>query len=479
MLFYLNEEIEKVFTLDCKGEEANELNIVLPTIIKTGEPFEIKIAAIDNDGYVSFKSFEPVRFIEIPFEKEIKPVFFKKDKPAIVFIKNVVCNREGIFRLAAEFKGKIYYSNPFVCEKKPKRRIFWGDPHVHTVLSDCMASRCRSIHFAYIAGRYFSFLDWISITDHVSNGRSSLGKWREEVFTAELYNDSFKYITIPGYEASFKGGSGGDNNIYLSKFPDYFVEDYENGTIKTVCEKLIQKAEEQNFEFFAVPHHTSRAVKHGEFSYDIYPGFQFMPAIEIYSKWGSSEYHGNPESLLKPHHGPSYVVDFLRKGFVAGFLAGTDTHTSIPSGKIREHIPYQPGFTAAITNTLTRQNIFNTIKRRRTYATAGERIFIDFRINEKDQGNVIKSRESQVRKIFLKIASQSEIKIIEVIRNGEIIYSEFPGVWVFEKTIEDSDIINNFYLESPVLKRFVFYYIRVRTKSGGLGWSSPVFIVYE
>ncbi len=471
--------VEKILMLESPGEDPAGVMICLPTIVFINEPFDVRIVVFDKSGYPCFQCSDEVIFDRTPFENFPSRIPFKKRKVAIVTVKNVLCNKKGIFRLSAEFGNKTYFSNPFICQVPSGTRIFWGDPHVHTVLSDCHANKCSSAHFAFTSGRYFSCLDWMAVTDHVSNNRGSLGKWREGMYVAELHNEDGSFITIPGYEASFKSGAGGDNNFYFSKFPDYFIEDYENGTIKSVSNKMLEKAKQQGFEFFAVPHHTSRAVKHGEISMDIYPGHQLMPAIEIYSKWGSSEYCNNPESLIKPHNGPAYVVDFLKKGFIAGFIAGTDTHTSIPSGRVKEVLPYQPGFTAVISDSFTRQGIFNAIKNRKTYATAGERIFINMSVNEYEQGSLVKVKNNPVRKISFSIAAQTDINCLEIVRNGDVIHSMNPGTWRLEGFFEDKEKLSGLYLNSDYCGEFVFYYIRIRTRSNALGWSGPVFLVYN
>ena len=475
---YPLENNEKIFLLESYGGKPEEIRVTLPTIVFPKEPFDIKISVVDINGNPSFECDETLIFLENIFEEKEPEIKFQKGKPSIIWIKNVICKKEGIFRIPIKFNGKTFFTNPFICSKNYKYKIYWGDPHVHTVLSDCHPDKCRSSFFAYNSAKYITSLDWVSITDHVSNGRGTLGKWKEGLFMSEFFNDPFKFVTIPGYEASFKGGSGGDFNIYFSKFPDYFVEDYENGNIKSVCEKLTEKANQQNFEFFVVPHHTSRAQKHGELPENIYPGKDLMPLIEIYSKWGSSEYSKNPESLLNPHNGPSYVIDFLKKGYILGFIAGSDTHASIQLGKeYTKHLIYPCGFTAVLTDILERKNIFQAMKRRKTYATKKERIFIDFQINNVSQGGILYIKENLPREINFTVASQSDIKSIEIIRNGKVILKVENKEWVCKEKFVDDEEINNIYFETEEIGKFMFYYLRVRTYSDACGWSSPIFVL--
>ena len=98
-----------------------------------------------------------------------------------------------------------------------------------------------------------------------------------------------------GYEASLEGGSGGDNNVYCRGDLEDYVDHWEGGN-----RKLADALPETS----SVPHHTTRAGKHGELSDAIYPGPDLMPVVEVHSKWGTSEFRGNPRPLQKVHAGP-------------------------------------------------------------------------------------------------------------------------------------------------------------------------------
>lgn len=477
-VFYPEENIEKIFKLESPGKEPVSGSITIPSITGTDEPFTVKTAVLDKNGYPSLECDETILLKNGQSGQSI-PVRFEKGRPAIASIKNVQNNAEGFFRFSAELNNTVFYSNPSLTEKMPRYRIFWGDPHVHTVLSDCHADLARSVHFACAAGKHLTGLDWMSVTDHVSNGRSSPGKWREGIAVTGLYRTPSEFVVLPGYEASLKGGAGGDNNVYCTKYPDIFVDDYEQGNVKTLCEKLRIKAAEQGFDFFLVPHHTSRTGKHGEITDDIYPDPGLMPAVEIYSKWGSSEYPGNPQSLLNPYKGKGYAVDYLTQGFTAGFIAGTDTHATMPSGGGEEppHIPYPPGFTAVRAPVLAEKEIFNAVKEKKTYAACEERIFLEVKLNDALSGGCVTGSTIRSRKISVTAAAPGSIEKIEIIRNGEVIHSSSVNNWTAGTEFTDDKDIKNCWLESKRSGKFVFYYVRLRCFSGAQAWSSPVFFI--
>ena len=477
-VFYPEESVHKIFSAESPGQKPLSVSITIPSVTGVDEPFTVKTAVLDKNGYPSLECSETLVFTNC-LTGETMPVRFKKGTPAVAFIKNARNSRKGFFRFSAELDGKLFHSNPSLAEKTPRYRLFWGDPHVHTVLSDCHADIARSVHFACTAGRYLTGLDWMAIADHVSNGRSSPGKWHEGIAVTNLYRAPSEFVILPAYEASLKGGSGGDNNVYCTKYPDIFVDDYEEGNVKTLCEKLMQKAKEQGFDFFVVPHHTSRTGKHGEMPEAIYPGRELMPAIEIYSKWGCSEYPGNPRPLLNPYNGKVYVLDYLKRGVCTGFVAGTDSHATMPSGAGLEapHIPYPPGFTAVRSGELTDMAVFKAIREGNTYAASGERIFLEAKINGLVHGGVIRDSRVPSRKVSVTAAATERIEKMELIRNGDVIYSSVVNDWHGSMEFTDEEKMDRYYMESEYGGRFLFYYVRLSCFSGAQAWSSPVFFL--
>ena len=265
----------------------------------------------------------------------------------------------------------------------------------------------------------------------------------------------------------------------MSRFPDMFVDDYEKGNVRTLCERLQKEQGLGANEFFVVPHHTSRVGKHGEISHDIYPGEELMPVVEIHSKWGTSEYHGNPNPLHDVHSGPCCAIDLLNQGLRLGFVGGTDSHATIPAGTGEDarHIDRLPGMTAVFAETLSRQNVFDAIQKRACYATSLERIYLDGSIVGRGFGESIKwNGLSQDREVTVSAAAQSNILKIEVIRNGDTIHALSPENWYAEFDYTDSEDVDAVALVSERGERFVYYYLRVTCESGACGWSSPVWL---
>jgi hypothetical protein len=294
---------QKILAQEAPGGMPVALSIVIPSVTRAAEPFDVSIAVLDANGYPSLQYEECVE-IELP-EGGRSEIIFRAGIPAVGRIEAIHLPREGLFRLSASSGTLHAYSNPTLCTTEDIPGIYWGDPHVHTVLSNCHPDKCRSLNFCFTAARHLSALNWVAAADHVSNGRGDVSKWKEQQTVANLYHDPQEFVTLPAYEASLKSGAGGDNNVYMLRYPDIYVDEYEDGNVKTLYEKLTDKLSAD--DFFVVPHHTTRTFKHGEISDDIYPGAEAMPVIEIHSKWGTSEYRGNPNPLKEIHPGPMLV----------------------------------------------------------------------------------------------------------------------------------------------------------------------------
>jgi len=476
----MNDLYRRILTLEAPGGQPTWVQIVAPTVVRPGGSFTLKVSVADEMGYPSLECDGVLRIIgdfADPPQMEVK---FERGKPAIDQIKGVAVHREGLYRFRGEIsldgRKRIFPSNPIRC-RSDGPFIYWGDPHVHTVLSDCHPRMCRSLNFCYVAARWFAGLDWVSVADHVSNGRCTVGKWLEQRAVCEAFNDPPDFVTLPAYEASFKGGAGGDNNVYMLRWPDIFVEDYEEGTVKTMCRKLSEKLKPVE-EFFVVPHHTTRTGKHGEINPDIYPGEDLMPVVEIHSKWGTSEYRGNPNPLHRIHPGPSYAVDLLNRGLRLGFIAGTDTHSTMPAGFGEEHLDRPPGLTAVFAEELTRRCIYEGIRTRNCYATSLERIYLDVQIADLNPGGSVEWPNPRMpRRIKATAAAVSDILALEVVRNGRTVHAESPNCWRGQMEFVDDSDLEAESLVSEYLGRFTYYYVRVTCASGAQAWSSPVWLI--
>jgi len=478
----------RVLAGEAGGGAPSRVAVVVPTITRPGEPFTVKLAVVDAAGLpsVAFDGAVSVRLPDAP--QEVVEVAFAAGSPAVAQIRGVRLAGEGLVRLEAELDGRDFASNPTAC-RRDGEPIYWGDPHVHTYLSDCGPRRGRSLNFCYVAAEWLSGLDWVAAADHVSWGRCSVGKWLDQAATSNAFDQPGRFATLPAYEASLDGGLGGDNNVYMARWPETWIDVWdEKGDTKDLCRRMGELLDDG--EFFIVPHHTTRTGKHGEIPAAIYPGARMMPVMEIHSDWGTSEYRGNPNPLKEVHPGPSYAVDLLAQALPLGFVAGTDSHATMPSWHTPgepEHIDRLPGLTAVRSGELTRAGVFGAIRRRNCYAASLERVYLDVRIAGAPGGQAVAWPDpARPRPIVVTAAARSDITAIEVVRNGATIARDEPGAWRGRLDLADDADLTGQWLDdangwvAPARNgrpgRFATYYVRVTCASGAQGWSSPVWV---
>jgi len=468
--------IEKCLRLEAPGGELDRVMIAIPAVVRTGKPFGATVGALDANAMPVLPS-GPVEMMLKGGDGHDVAITLGPGRSAVCRVEGLVRNGEGLFRLEAEAGDDVFVSNPSLASDEDRPLVLWGDPHIHTTVGDCHPDRCRTRNLAYAAMRHAYGLDFIAIADHVSwNCRGTKGKWRDNLACCELFNEPGVFSALYCYETSMRGGRGGDCNVYLRAPVDGYVDPWPDDlNVKTLSEKVAA-------EHFVVPHHTTRTGKHGEIPPEIYPDERSMPVVEIHSKWGTSEYRGNPTPLLKVHPGPSYVQDLLAQGYRFGFIGGTDTHTSLTFCRMLEGEAHRamPGLTAVFATANRRTDIYDAIKDRRCYAACGERILLEVSCAGFEMGRAGSLPESGEVDIEVTCAAETDIEAVEVVRNNEVVHRAEPGDWNATLEWTDADAkgarpVRDFVSGAST----VFYYVRVTAKSGARAWSSPCFFDFK
>jgi hypothetical protein len=223
----------------------------------------------------------------------------------------------------------------------------------------------------------------------------------------------------------------------------------------------------------SIPHHTG-------IRWDVGPGYLnwysqddlLRPVAEIYSHHGSSEYYGNSMAyevfhpLVHSQPGPHYVRDAWERGLHLGVIASTDEHTAHPG------LPHY-GLTAVYAEELTREAIFDAILRRHTYATTGERIVLDFRIDGHFMGD--RYRAVGQPEIEVAVVGTDELEFVTVVK-----YDGLAWTRVYSLSSPLSRQVSFSYTDTTFAGDSL-YYVRVRQTNEVEGrpvmaWSSPTWV---
>ena len=356
-------------SIEILPKPGTRLHAFLPSIVKQGEKTPIRAAVTDEYG----------NYIETPSDTEIgiADVWSRR-----FFIPSA----EGIMRASGRTGNRSLQTklNPVTTVRNNGLKLFWGDIHFHSNLSnDVMLQGIEnSPEDCLLYGREVSGLDFACLTDHYEpvlktwQPMLDLGiglseeLWRHSKGISEKFNCPGSFATFFGYEYRTQRG---DTNIY---FRDCDAAPLLPGQ----CDSMSRIREYcANLEFFSAPHlhpysHQYLTLGPWKWGKEVIEQWQDIggdsePIIEVFSRHGRYEFYGNqPHMSLKRGmtEGNSVQAHLLR-GHCFGIYAGSDDHWGRPG---------QDGLTAVFAAELTREAIFDALRKRRCYGTTNARIIL-------------------------------------------------------------------------------------------------------
>lgn len=459
-IFYPHQLLSTAMVKIISGEP-KRFRLKTKQIISDKENIEIAIRPLDE-------YFNPIN----QFEGKANLSIFNEENTLVLSTK-ILLNEEickancgklskGIYRLTVQGEG-FYDEN--ICIRvmdENVENIYYGELHAHSEVSD--GSFGMEAYFDY--GKDIGMLDFCALSDHdweiVEHVRNSSFNGLERLGQlTKSYNKDDEFVTFCGYEWM---GVGGHINAY-------FMQDEGNevcvGHVSILGnEKLYPTMKEfiSHYEgrkdVLLIPHFSHSFFYH-------YYDESLEPVSEIYSQWGFSE-------EKRAVYGKEGAIDHLNDGKKFGFISGADSHHGMP-GQTGFHSKYstlnfREGLTGVFAEKLTRNQIFNSIKSKRTYATTGERILLDFHINGSPMGSEIQLHNEKTVEAEIIVGGTREIESIEIIGNGDVIHR----IGCFNQFV----FCSKFNLQREI-KNNEYYYVRVKQKDGNIAWSSPIWISGE
>lgn len=338
-------------------------------------------------------------------------------------------------------------------------QVYFGDLHQHSEISGCGRRNGRVDQNQHYT-RFVRGLDFMCTIDHAEHQNDHT--WHMTQIAAEMHNRPGEFVTFSGFEwtSEFDGGGNLYRGHYNALFRDvgkgayYFsASDPRYNTPLELWEALKAGVSgAKNVLTFA--HHTSRRMAWLTWNY--YDP-DMAPLIEIAQARGSYEYEGcftgleldNDCTRVRGH----YIRDGLNRGMRWGFVASGD------------HGGRQ--LAAVFAPSLDRDAIFDSLKKKRAYATSGERIFLDVRVNGRFMGEEFFVQKKS-RKVEIKAIGTAPIVEVDIVRNGRSIHKWVPKNPRVDLEWQDDE---------PLTGRENYYYVRVIQTDGGQAWSSPVWVI--
>ena len=346
---------------------ANTLLVVVPSYAQSGD-VEVHVAFLDRLG-------NPVpgvvgTTVEVEGQTHVMAV---EDEGVTGFTVDLSA---GVHRLDVTAGALTGTSNPVVVtEDAPERNLYWGDIHVHHGHSypDGTGGRVNENH---TYARDVIALDVVSESMKLApieiDGDALWEDLQEDCVTFT----SDDYLVLLGFEwmGTMVASGQGHHNLY---FDACEVEIPSHATLGPLADDdgvydwMSTLEADAGTRSVAIPHAS------------IYTGFnwedrndELRSVVEVYSEWGNSI----------DTSGPGGVVDALNSGFRLGFIAASDNHDGWMGNPFSEKDD-KSGLAAFWAPDLSRSAIWESLQGKQTYGTTGERIIVDWWIE--DQGEVV------------------------------------------------------------------------------------------
>lgn len=396
---------------------------VLSSLRRPGEKFRFGLKAEDiwgnptpeAEGDFTFETAVPVNGLpsQYRYEKGNKSVVFdglSVDKPGELRI------------LVKDPSGAVVAESHPMVIAEGRYGGYWGDLHGQSGESVGVTTSDQYFDFA----RNKAVLD---VTGHQANDfQVNNAFWAHINKLTAHYNEDGVFVTFPGYEWSGNTSVGGDRNVYFRE---------EGRQIRRSSHALLldrsdldTDAQNANLLFEALKDEDCVVYAHvgGRFADIAYAHDpKLETAMEIHSAWGTFEW---------------LLTDGFPLGHRSGVVCNSDGHKGRPGASYPGASTFGAygGLTCFLTEELTRDAIFDCLRRRHHYGTTGTRMHMDVQVtlagggtlfdqdpnafpdtttkavNHVMMGDIVQTGDSDAT-LSLGVITQTPIERIEV-RNG-------------------------------------------------------------
>lgn len=363
-----------------------------PSVVTPGESFELSVRA--QDRYFNRATGEVPAF-EVMLNDEL--VATTNAGSDAITVLNLSLEDAGTYWLSIRSTdGTIVGSgNPILVEENPEFRIYWGDTHGHSGYSEGIGTVDYFMRFARDDAR----LDFVTHSEH--DTWLDAGEWDLIRRTSAEYDEPGKFIPFLGWEWTRHTRFGGHHNVLFRNIEDQVpVSGLEFPVLSSLYAELHERHDPN--DIVVIPH----AHNPGDFRQS---DPQLEPIIEIMSMHGSFQW---------------FMEAYLSHGHEVGVVAASDDHLSRPgySAPHRNSLAQRGGLGAVLAPESSRDAIFDSMKSKRTYATTGDRIILDFDVNGTGMGQ--RGEFSETRQISGRAIGTAPIRSIQLLKNDEVIWEE-------------------------------------------------------
>ncbi|MCD8031721.1 MAG: Tat pathway signal sequence [Bacteroides sp.] len=296
--------------------------------------------------------------------------------------------------------------------------MYWGDLHNHCNLTYGHGD----MRSAFEAAR--QQLDFVSVTPHAlwpdipgANDphlkwvidyhtgaflKLRQGGWEQYVAMTNAYNREGEFLTFLGYEC------------HSMEHGDHVALHYDLDAPLLECESVPHLKEQlKGRKAFVTPHHMGYIGGYRGYNWSCFEPTQ-TPFVEMYSRHGLAESDQGDYNYLHdmgPRQWEGTIQYGLDQGHKFGIMGSTDQHAGYPGS-------YGDGRIGLLAPSLSRDAIWNAMANRQMCCVTGDKIRIDFRINDAYMGDTIRGNS---RRIYVNVEGESCIDYVDIVKNGQTV----------------------------------------------------------
>ena len=298
-------------------------------------------------------------------------------------------------------------------------KMFWGDLHNHCNLTyghgdmrDAFEAAKGQLDFVSVTphamwpdipGKNDPRLSWVIDYHTDAFKRLRAGGYQKYQAMTKEYNKEGEFLTFIGYEA------------HSMQHGDHVALHHDLDAPLVECESIEDwKKKFKGQKVFVTPHHMGYQTGYRGYNWDFFTEGDTTPFVEMLSRHGLAEgdmgdinyYHD-----MGPRQWEGTIQYGLSQGKKFGIMGSTDQHSGYPGS-------YGDGRVGVLAESLGRDNIWEGLRSRHTCCATGDKINIDFRLNDAFMGDVVKGDK---RRIYLNVTGESCIDYVDIVKNNKLI----------------------------------------------------------
>jgi hypothetical protein len=333
---------------------------VLPTLRRPHESFQLGIKAEDAWGNPTDQASAKLRLrASLPVENLPEHVDYLEGSRAMTF-EGLKVAAPGTLQITVEDdSGKtLAKTNPLII-RDGETGGYWADLHGQSGESIGIGASRDYFNFA----RNMSFLDASSHQANDFQVNNAFWAYVNEL-TAEFHQDH-RFVTFPGYEWSGNTAVGGDRNVFfrnegrqIRRSSHALLPDRSDiHTDAPNAARLFEALADEDVVIFA--HVGGRYADIG-FAHD----GRLERSMELHSAWGTFEW---------------LIEDCFDLGHRVGVVCNSDGHKGRPGASYpgASQFGAYGGLTCFYARELTRDGIFDALRRRHHFGTTGNRLHLE------------------------------------------------------------------------------------------------------